>query len=123
MKKVLITLLVLLISISFIGCDSKQNSKTSSLSEGQQKSVDNCIEYIRNSSFTSKDHIDTSIIKIESATENTWKSVWSKDSKIEEKTIDLTDWIITIGNTSGHNFAIIVCDSNNYKVIGYIPID
>jgi hypothetical protein len=49
--------------------------------------------------------------------------VRSKDSKVENNAVDSTDLIITIGDTSNHDFAIIVCDSNTYEVIGYIPIE
>ena len=120
MKKALTPFLILLIAILFMGCNS--NSKKISLSEGQQKAVDNSIEFIRKSAFTSKDRMDTSIIKIEKATANTWKAVHSATSKIDENAVDSTDWLITIGDTFAHNFAIIVCDSITYKVIGYLPI-
>jgi uncharacterized protein YcfL len=119
MKKLLTLFLLVLICSSFTGC----NSKGSSLSVNQRKAVDNSVEFISNSSFTSQDRIDTDIIEIKNATENTWKSVWYEGSKIEENAIELNDWVITIGSTSDHGFAIIVCDSNNYEVIGYIPID
>ena len=119
MKRLLITVLAILTGISFVGCDSKE----SSLSAGQRKAVDNSLEYIGNPPFTSMGRIDTDIIKIENATENTWKSVWYENSQIKENGIDLNDWVITIGDTSFHNFACIVCDSNTYKVIGFIPIE
>lgn len=102
---------------------SKSANKVSLLTSEQQKAVNNSINYIKNSSFTAKDRINTNTIKIESADEKTWEFVWSKDSKVENNAVDSTDWIITIGDTSNHDFAVIVCDSNTYEVIGYIPIE
>jgi len=121
MKRILTTFLALFIVISFVAYDLKEGL----MSPGQQKAVANSIEFIRNSSFTSKDRINTDIIRIENATENTWKSVYSKGSKIEETSVDSTDWVIMIGDilTPSHDFTFIVCDSETYKVIGYIPIE
>jgi len=103
----------------FVGCESN----ISSLSGEEQNVVKNSIEFIKKSSFTSKIRIDTNIIKIENATKDTWEIVLTKDDcKIEEEAVDSTDWVITIGDTSEHDFAVIVCDSSTHAVIGYIPI-
>lgn len=119
MKKYLTITLILLMLFILFGC----NSKKASLTPGQQKAVNNSINYIKNSSFAVKDRIDTDIITIKNANEKTWESVWSKGHKVDKNAVDSTDWIITIGDTSNHDFAIIVCDSNTYEVIGNIPID
>lgn len=119
MQKRLSAFFVLLLIISFSGCDARRGP----LSAGQQKAVDNSIKFINNSSFTSKERIDTTIVKIENATDNTWKSVWNGDKQIDENSIDTTDWVIYIGDRSDHAFAVIVCDSSTFKVIGYIPIE
>jgi esterase/lipase len=103
--------------ISFVGC----NSKTGAISEEQQQAVENCIEYIKNSSFVQKDSINTNIVEIKTVKE-TWKSASVKESKAIEDAIDQTDWVITIGDTSAHDFAIIFCDSSTYKVLDYMPI-
>lgn len=98
------------------------SNNVSLLSPEQQKAVNNSLNYIKNSPFAAKDRINTNIIEITSANEKTWESVWSKDSKVENNAVDSTDWIITIGDISNHDFAIIVCDSNTCEVIGHIPI-
>ena len=118
MKRIFIPLIILLNITLFTGC----NSKTSTLSAEEQKAVNNSIKFIKDSSFTSKNRIDTDIIEINNATKNTWKSVVSGDSRAKENATDSTDWIITIGDTTHHDFAIIVCDSSTYEVIGFIPI-
>jgi len=119
MKRLFVILIILLAIVSLGGCALKD----SPLPAVQQKAVANCVEFISNSSFTSKEHMDTDIVKIENVTDNTWESVWSEEKYIDKNAIDLTDWIITIGDTSAHDFAIIVCDSDTCEVIGYIPID
>ena len=79
MKKYWIIPLVLLILSSLAGCAPKKVSvetpPQTSLSSEQQKAVQNSIEYIKNSELASKDRIDTSLIKIDTAEENTWQSV------------------------------------------------
>lgn len=118
MKRLLITLIIIF-NIIFVGCESNLNS----LSIEEQKAVNNSIEFIKQSSFDSKDKINTRIIEIENATEVTWDVVFTKENtKVKEKAVDTTDWVVTIGNTSKHDFAVIVCDSSTQEVIGYIPI-
>lgn len=53
--------LLLLLIISFYGCDFEGNS----LSEDKQKAVSNSIDFIDHSSFTAMERIDTDKIKIE----------------------------------------------------------
>jgi hypothetical protein len=119
MRKLFTKGLCYLMMFVLVGCTTDQDS----LSSKQQKAVNNSIAYIKNSSFSSKDRINTKVISISLATESTWKSTLDKDSVVDESTIDSTDWVITIGESSGHDFAIIVCDSESSKVIGYKPID
>ncbi len=119
MRKKLSLILSLAILMTLLGCSINDDSSSTK----QEKAVSNSIAYIKNSSFTSKDLIDTKQISISLATQTTWKSVWDKESPVDEGDVDSTDWIITIGDTSGHDFAIIVCDSESSKVIGYKPID
>jgi hypothetical protein len=119
MIRIIKILLLLFLIISFSGC----NFEGSALSKDQQEAVTNSIDFINDSSFTAKERIDTDKIKITNPTDKTWKSVWYKGKSIEENAIDSTDWIITIGDTSYYDFAIIVCDSDTCKVVGYIPID
>lgn len=118
MKKYLTITLILLMFFTLFGC----NSNKISLSSEQQKAVNNSINYIKNSEFTSKNRINTNIITIKNADEKTWEFVHSENSKADKNTVDSTDWIITIGDTSDHDFAVIVCDSNTFEVIGYISI-
>ena len=127
MKKYLTMTIILVVSFSMFGCDSNKISSSPeqqiSLSSEQQKAVNNSINYIKNSEFDSKDRIDTNVITIENADERTWESVYKEDANADKNSVDPTDWIITIGDRSGHDFARIVCDSDTFEVIGYIPIE
>ncbi|WP_312651177.1 hypothetical protein [Proteiniclasticum sp.] len=127
MKKYLIITITLAMFFSMFGCDSNNEISLSpeqqiSLSSEQQKAVNNSIDFIKNSEFASKDRIETNIITIKNADEKTWESVYSEDSIADKNAVDSTDWIITIGDRSGHDFAVIVCDSDTLEVIGYMPI-
>lgn len=127
MKKYWIIPLALMLLFTLVGCSAKKVSietpPQTSLSSEQQKAVENSIAYIKNSELASKDKIDTSLIKIDTAEENTWQSVYTDSGKAEESAVDTTDWIITLGDRSGFDFAVIVCDSTTSEVIGYIPIE
>ena len=54
-----------------------------------------------------------------------------KDSGIQKRSLlleqqallDDTDWAVTLGDTSGHDFAILLCDSETLAVLGYVPIE
>lgn len=117
MKKILT--LAFILWFSFFSCAQEGNA----LWEKQQKAVKNSIRFINNSSFTSKDRIDRSTVKIEKVTDKTWEYLWYEGNRVEQKVIDPEDWEITIGDTSGHAFAVVVCDADTGKVVGYIPID
>lgn len=127
MKKYWMIPLALLILFTLVGCSSKKASIETPpqipLSSEQQKAVQYSIEYIKNSEFTSKDRIDTSLIQMDAAEENTWQFVDTDSGKAEESAVDTTDWIITLGDRSSFDFAVIVCDSTTSEVIGYIPIE
>lgn len=86
----------------------------------KDKAYQNCIKYIENSSFDRWKKINTIIVKSEKVTETTKGSVVIETGKKE--LLDTTDLIYIIGDTSEHDFANIVCDSETKEVIGYIPI-
>jgi len=81
----------------------------------------NCIEYIENSLFHAKNYIDTDIVKKDKLTEMTIDLVIIEKGK--DSMLDLSDLVYIIGDTYGHDFAVIVCDSETFEVIGYMPID
>lgn len=57
-------------------------------------------------------------------------NLWEKQQKAVRNSIKIEkvpdrsgNWKITIGDTSGHDIAIVVCDADTGKVIEYIPIE
>lgn len=94
--------------------DGKENSLE------VDKLLNKCIEYIKNSSFDSWRKINTNIVKILKVEETTMDYVFVEKGR--EGLLDTSDFIYVIGQTSGHDFANIVCDSETKEVIGYIPI-
>jgi len=64
-----------------VGCTTDQ----ASLLSKQQKAVNNSIAYIKNSSFNSKERINTKVISISLATESTWKSTWDMDFIVDKR--------------------------------------
>lgn len=81
----------------------------------------NCLQYIKNSSFDIWKNINTNIVERQKVTDSVVEYVSIEKGK--EGFLDKSDLIYTIGDTSGHNFANIVCDSETKEVIGYIPIE
>lgn len=89
----------------------------------QKIAVDRCTEFIRASSFEAKDRINTKKIKMKEAGNTGSGTVYGEEGLLPENAVDPTDWVITIGETSGHDFAVVVCDSQTFEVLGYIPIE
>ncbi len=116
-KHIAILLLVMLATLAFTGC-------APNVPKHQREAYENCLEYIKNSSFMRKDYIDTSIVRIETLKEEQKESVWIEvngdDSYFSQEQPE--HWVFTIGDTSGHDFAMLVCNSETSSVIGYIPI-
>lgn len=117
MKRLLTIFFVFLINLSFFGCGTKENL----FSVKQQKAIDDSVKYLDNFTFSSEEGVNSDIIQIKNATESTWKLVSTLDDTIDENDVDVNDWVITIGDTSKVDYAIIVYDCETEKVIGYIP--
>jgi len=112
-KRIIMFLSLLILIISLTGCNYIK-----------QKAIANSISYIKNSPWEDlKKYIDLKKVDVKNARENTWKSVWTDKGLLKENIVDATDWVIIIGDTKGHAFAVIVCDSKTGKVIGHIPIE
>ncbi len=116
MKKCIAILLLMAVAFPLAGC--------ANVPEHQRAAYENCLEYIKNSSFSRKDFIDTGIVRIETLKEEQKDAVWIEVNGVEEYfgREQPEHWLFTIGDTSGHNFAMLVCNSETDSVIGYIPI-
>lgn len=94
-----------------------------SLEDELQEAYLNCLKYISNSSFDRKSHIKANIVSVSDLIKELYDSVWSTDGDEEILDINTNYLLFTIGDTSGHDFSKLVCDSETNDVIGYIPID
>lgn len=123
MKKLFIVISLLVSIMMLASCEEKPVLNESFKSEGLEndQGYQNCLEYINNSSFESWKNIDKNIVKSQKVTEVVEEYVSIEKGK--EDLLDSSDLIYEIGDTSGHNFANIVCDSETNEVIGYIPIE
>lgn len=116
-KTVTILLLILLFAFALHGCGPN-------IPAHQREAYENCVAYIKNSSFSRKDFIDTGIVRIETLMEEQKDAVWVEVNGVEAyfSQEQPEHWLFTIGDTSGHDFAMLVCNSETGEVIGYIPI-
>ena len=117
MKKcIAILLLMALFAFTLAGC--------ANVPEHQREAYENCVAYIKNSSFSRKDFINTTIVRIETLKEEQKDAVWVEVNGVENYfgQEQPEHWLFTIGDTSGHDFAMLVCNSETDSVIGYIPI-
>ena len=93
------------------------------MTAAQKEAVKNSLMFISESEFSSRDRIDKKKIEIRSVTSGELQFVWNDNLQLEESALDISDWVITIGDTSGHDFAVMICDSETSEVLGYIPIE
>ncbi len=80
----------------------------------------NCAAWLAASAFEQKDRVDTTLVSIAQVTEGELTAAVCDDENAA--LMDGTDWAVTLGDTSGHDYAILLCDSETLAVLGYVPI-
>ena len=80
----------------------------------------NCAAWLADSTFDQKDRVDTALVSVVQVTEGDLASAVC-DSE-SAALLDGTDWAVTLGDTSGHDYAVLLCDSETLAVLGYVPI-
>ena len=80
----------------------------------------NCAAWLADSTFDQKDRVDTALVSVVQVTEGDLASAVC-DSE-SAALLDGTDWAVTLGDTSGHDYAVLLCDSVTLAVLGYVPI-
>ena len=118
MKRIIAAALLLMLAAALLpDCDRN-------IPEHQREAYENCLEYLKNSSHMRKDHINIKIVTIETLEEEQKRSVDIVVNGVENYfgREQPEHWLFTIGDTSGHDFAMIVCNSETSEVIGNIPI-
>ena len=81
----------------------------------------NCAAWLEGSSFEQKDRVDATLAAVARVTQEELAAAVC-DSAGQQALLDDTDWAVTLGDTSGHDFAILLCDSETLAVLGYVPI-
>ena len=81
----------------------------------------NCAAWLADSTFDQKDRVDTALVSVVQVTEGDLASAVC-DSE-SAALLDGTDWAVTLGDTSGHDYAVLLCDSETLAVLGYVPIE
>lgn len=85
----------------------------------------NCIEYIyANSNFTKKEELNLNMVTVKSLSEEQKDFVIMESENNTNYFDDNTEehLVFTIGDTSDHNYVILVCNTMTNHVIGSIPI-
>ena len=80
----------------------------------------NCAAWLAESAFDQKDRVDTAIVSVVPITEGDLEAAVCDDESAA--LLDRTDWAVTLGDTSGHDYAVLLCDSETLAVLGYVPI-
>ena len=81
----------------------------------------NCAAWLADSAFDQKDRVDTTLVFVAPVTEGDLAAAVC-DGK-SAALLDGTDWAVTLGDTIGHDYAVLLCDSETLAVLGYVPIE
>ena len=95
-------------------------------SEPDQGAVDtlkaNCAAWLENSALEQRDRVDTGLVSVATITQGDLAAAVCDDAE-GQALLDGTDWAVTLGDTSGHDFVVLLCDSQTLEVLGYVPIE
>lgn len=80
----------------------------------------NCAAWLADSTFDQKDRVDTALISVVQVTEGGLAAAVCDDESAA--LLDGGDWAVTLGDTVGHDYAVLLCDSETLAVLGYVPI-
>ena len=80
----------------------------------------NCAAWLADSTFDQKDRVDTALVSVVQVTEGDLAAAVCDGESAA--LLDGTDWAVTLGDTIGHDYAVLLCDSETLAVLGYVPI-
>ena len=80
----------------------------------------NCAAWLADSAFDQKDRVDTTLVFVAPVTEGDLAAAVCDGESAA--LLDGTDWAVTLGDTIGHDYAVLLCDSETLAVLGYVPI-
>ena len=82
----------------------------------------NCVAWLASSSLDCRARVDTSLISVARVTGGELSSAVCGDAD-RQAMLDDTDWAVTLGDTAGHDFAVLLCDSETLEVLGHVPVE
>ena len=80
----------------------------------------NCAAWLADSTFDQKDRVDTALVSVVQVTEGDLAAAVCDGESAA--LLDGGDWAVTLGDTFGHDYAVLLCDSETLAVLGYVPI-
>ena len=80
----------------------------------------NCAAWLAASAFDQKDRVDTALISVVQVTEGDLAAAVCDGESAA--LLDGGDGAVTLGDTVGHDYAVLLCDSETLAVLGYVPI-
>ena len=86
---------------------------------------ENALTFLGQSQFDAKDRIDRTAFSVRLLREEEEPSVWmALRMRAEDYFAQAAGphWVLTIGDTSGHDFAMLVANCQSGEIIGYLPI-
>lgn len=86
-----------------------------------QIAVDNSRVWLAEVSLTDTTAVDTDIVSVAALTQAEQALVVCLEET--QAQLDLTDWVVTLGDPAGQDFVRVVCDSVTGEVIGYLPAE
>lgn len=81
----------------------------------------NCAAWLADSTFDQKDRVDTTLVSVAPVTQGELAAAVCDEESAA--LLDGTDWTVTLGDTSGHDYAVLLCDSETLAVLGYVPTE
>jgi len=85
---------------------------------------ENALKFLAQSEFDAKDRIDQTFFSVRLLKEEEKSSVWmALRMRAEDYFAEAIGphWVLTIGETSGHDFAMLVANCQSGEIIGYLP--
>ena len=81
----------------------------------------NCAAWLAASTLEQKDRVDTTLVSVAPVTQGDLAAAVCDEESAA--LLDGTDWAVTLGDTSGHDYAVFLCDSETLAVLGYVPME
>ena len=107
---------------AFAGCLAAESDAQTLDEDTLAQLTANCAAWLADSTLEARDRVDTTQVSVLPVTEGEMAAAVC-DGEEQRALLDGTDWAVTVGDTAGHDFAILLCDSGTLAVLGYVPVE